>query len=351
MIQFILKRLLNGLSIVLGVICVVFFLFQVLPGDPVEMMMGQRADEVTRKAIVEEYHLDKSKPQQLMYYINDLSPLSFHEATVANQEKYNYISLISFGELSMVLKKPFLGKSYQSNRVVKEIIVEGFKGTFWLAITAMIIACIFGITMGIFSALYHNTWIDRVLVTGSVVGISAPSFVAGTLIAYVFAFLLHDYTGLNLTGYLFEIDPFKGEVLQLKNLILPAITLGIRPLAIITQLTRSTMLDVMQADYIRTARAKGLSENTVVWKHALKNALNPVITAVSGWFASLLAGAFFIEYIFSWKGLGLITINAVFKLDLPVIMGSTLFIACIFVIITVFVDVLYGIVDPRVKLG
>lgn len=351
MISFIIQRLLSGLTVILGVIVVVFFLFQVLPGNPVEMMMGQRTDEATRQAIIEEYHLDKSKPVQLCYYLNDLSPLSFHTKTEKNKTKYEYHPLISTSETVFVFKGSYLGKSYQSNRKVNHILSEGFVGTFWLAITAIIIACAFGITMGVFAALYHNTFIDRLLVTGSVIGISAPSFVAGTLVAYVFAFLLHDVTGLNLTGYLFVVDPFEGETLQLKNLILPAFTLGIRPLAIITQLTRSTMLEVMQSDYIRTARAKGLPETTIVWKHALKNALNPVITAVSGWFASLLAGAFFVEYIFSWNGLGLTTINAVFKLDMPVIMGSTFLIASIFVVITIFVDVLYGIVDPRVKLN
>lgn len=351
MLLFIIKRLLAGLTVIFGVIVIVFLLFQVLPGNPVEMMMGQRTDDATRKAIIEEYHLDESKPVQLCYYINDLLPLSFHEKSPEKEEKYDYKPIISFGETILVIKPPYLGKSYQSNRKVNNILSEGFVGTFWLAITAIIFACIFGIAMGVFAALYHNTAIDRILVTGSVLGISAPSFVAGTLIAYVFAFLLHDYTGLNLTGNLFEIDPFEGERLNLKNLILPAFTLGIRPLAIITQLTRSTMLDVMQSDYIRTARAKGLSEQAIVWKHALKNALNPVITAVSGWFASLLAGAFFVEYIFSWNGLGLTTINAVFKLDMPVIMGSTFLIACVFVVITIFVDILYGIIDPRIKLS
>lgn len=351
MFSFILKRFLSGITVIFGVIVVVFFLFQVLPGNPIEMMMGQRTDDATRQAIIKEYHLDKSKPLQLCYYINDLLPLSFHDNNDANESKYNYSSLISTSSTSFVVKQPYLGKSYQSNRSVNKILIEGFVSTFWLALTAIIIACIIGITMGIFAALYHNTFIDRLLVTGSVLGISAPSFVAGTLIAYIFAFILHDYTGLNLTGNLFEIDPFKGEVLNLKNLILPAITLGIRPLAIITQLTRSTMLEVMQSDYIRTARAKGLKESTVVWKHALKNALNPVITAVSGWFASLLAGAFFVEYIFSWNGLGLTTINAVFKLDLPVIMGATFMIASLFVVITILVDILYGVVDPRVKLS
>ena len=137
---------------------------------------------------------------------------------------------------------------------------------------------------------------------------------------------------------------------MLKNLILPAFTLGLRPLAIIVQLTRSSMLDVLSQDYIRTAKAKGLKYRVIIVKHALKNALNPVITAVSGWLASLMAGAFFIEVIFDWKGLGLVTINAVYNLDFPIVMGVTIFVAFAFIIINIFVDLLYAVVDPRVRI-
>jgi peptide/nickel transport system permease protein len=133
--------------------------------------------------------------------------------------------------------------------------------------------------------------------------------------------------------------------------LLPALTLGIRPLAIITQLTRSAMLDVLNQDYVRTAYAKGLSSRTVIWKHALRNALNPVITAVTGWFAELLAGAFFVEYIFGWKGIGKVTVDALEKLDYPVVMGSVLLSAFIFVLINILADLLYGIVDPRVRVS
>ena len=152
-----------------------------------------------------------------------------------------------------------------------------------------------------------------------------------------------------LYHFLFEIDPFTGKDRQLKNLILPAITLGIRPLAIITQLTRSSMLDVLDQDYIRTAYAKGLSKKAVVFRHALRNALNPVITAITGWFAELLAGAFFVEYIFGWKGIGKITVDALEKLDFPVVMGSVLITAIFFIIVNILADVLYGVVDPRVR--
>jgi peptide/nickel transport system permease protein len=148
------------------------------------------------------------------------------------------------------------------------------------------------------------------------------------------------------------VDEVSGQrQLALKNLILPAITLGIRPLAIITQLTRSAMLDVLDQDYIRTAYAKGLRKGVVIWKHALRNALNPVITAITGWFAELLAGAFFVEYIFGWKGIGKVTVDALEKLDFPVVMGSVLLSAAFFIFINILADLLYGIIDPRVSIN
>jgi len=152
-----------------------------------------------------------------------------------------------------------------------------------------------------------------------------------------------------MTGSLFDTDPFAGRRLQLQNLILPAITLGIRPLAIITQLTRSAMLDILNQDYIRTAYAKGLSPRIVIWKHALRNALNPVITAITGWFAELLAGAFFVEYIFGWKGIGKLTVDALAKLDFPVVMGSVLVTSFFFITINILADWLYRVADPRVS--
>ena len=136
---------------------------------------------------------------------------------------------------------------------------------------------------------------------------------------------------------------------MLSNLVLPAITLGIRPMAIIAQLTRSSMLDVLNQDYIRTAYAKGLSKHAVIWKHALRNALNPVITAITGWFAELLAGAFFVEYIFGWKGIGKVTVDALENLDFPVVMGSVLLSSFLFIVINIFADLTYGIVDPRIR--
>ncbi|MEO8116357.1 MAG: ABC transporter permease, partial [Bacteroidota bacterium] len=149
----------------------------------------------------------------------------------------------------------------------------------------------------------------------------------------------------------YDYSPFTGKHLQLQNLILPAITLGIRPLAIIAQLTRSSMLDVLNQNYIRTAYAKGLSKKRVIWKHALRNALNPVMTAITGWFAELLAGAFFVEYIFGWNGIGKVTVDALEKLDFPVVMGSVLITATFFVLVNMLADILYGVLNPRVRMN
>jgi peptide/nickel transport system permease protein len=152
-----------------------------------------------------------------------------------------------------------------------------------------------------------------------------------------------------MTGSLYRIDPFEGRILVLSNLILPAFTLGIRPLSVIVQLTRSSMLDVLSQDYIRTAKAKGLSSTITVIRHALRNALNPVLTAVSGWFGSLLAGAVFIEYIFGWKGIGKVTVDSLERYDFPVVMGAVLVVSVVFVIINIVVDILYGMLDPRIR--
>lgn len=325
-------------------------IFQVMPGDPVAMMMGQRSDIASKEAIEREYGLDQPLPIQFIHYLNDLSPISFHEDSKNNTEKYTYSRLIPLGSSVLVAKKPYLRRSFQDNRLVTEVIGQGLGRTCWLAFAAMFFATFIGIIMGIFAALNQNTWIDYALVTGSVFGISIPSFVTGVLIAFLFAVHWHEWTGLNLYGYIYQVDPFTGGYYEWKNLILPALTLGIRPLAIITQLTRSSMLDVMKQDYIRTARAKGLSWFNVVFKHALRNALNPVVTAVSGWLASLMAGAFFVEVIFGWGGLGSVTVGAVFTLNFPLVMGATIFVAVLFIIVNILVDVLYAVLDPRIRL-
>lgn len=337
--------------VLLGVVSVVFFLFHALPGDPVAMMAGQRTDVATRQAIEKELGLDQPLPVQFLLYLQDLAPLSVHEAGAEAQLKYDYVPLFKLGpDKVFVLKPPYLRRSFQTNKKVGEILADNMESTFWLAFAAMVFATIFGITFGVLASLKQHSFWDHFFVVGSVLGISVPSFVSAIIIAMVFGYYLSDYTGLNLTGQLWVNHPIYGRSLHLENLVLPAFTLGLRPMSIITQLTRSSMLEVLSQDYIRTARAKGLQYYQVIVKHALKNALNPVVTAVSGWLATLMAGAFFVEFIFDWKGIGFITLKAVQSLDFPVVMGATLFIALIFVVVNIMVDVVYAILDPRVEL-
>jgi ABC-type dipeptide/oligopeptide/nickel transport system permease component len=347
MLRFISRKLLYGLLVLLGVVVLVFFLFQGF-GDPTRLVIGQTGDSATIQNIRKELALDQPKWRQFVLYLNDVSPISFYsQKDIASR---GIQGIFIGGENKLVIKFPYLRRSYQSKKEVSDILWEALPGTLILAITAMLIATILGILLGVLAAVKQNTWMDTTAIFSSVFGISAPSFFMGIILAFVFGFVLSDYTGFHMTGSLYEYDPFKGKQLQLQNLILPAITLGIRPLAIITQLTRSAMLDVLSMDYIRTAYAKGLSKRVVIFKHALRNALNPVITAITGWFAELLAGAFFVEYIFGWKGIGKVTVDALEKLDFPVVMGSVLLTATFFVLINLLADILYGIIDPRVRI-
>ncbi len=349
MLRLLARRLRYSLLVLVGVVTVVFFLFNVLPGDPARLTMGQRSDKSTIENARKEMNLDKPLLTRYFLFINDLSPIGFHERDSAAKAKYGYVSLIPVGDKTAALKLPYMGRSYYTKRDVSDVLGEALPGTIILALSAMAIATFFGILLGILAALKKDTWMDTSAIAASVAGISMPSFFAGLVIAYIFGYLLHSVTGLNMTGSLWEYDPFTGRHLAIRNLILPAVALGIRPLAIITQLTRSSVLDVLSQDYIRTAYAKGLSTRKVVFRHALPNALNPVVTAISGWLAELLAGSFFVEYIFGYKGVGKITVDALDKFDFPLVMGSVLLTAFIFIIVNLVTDMLYGFLDPRVK--
>ncbi len=349
---FIVRRLVSGFLVIAGIVLVVFFLFMVLPGDPARLTLGQRSDISTLQAVNKEFGLDKPKGIQLLEYLNDLSPLSYNELSHENQAKYHYVALVKMnGAMGLVLKWPYLRTSYQTRQKVSDILIEALPNTAVLAFAAFMIATVFGILIGLLAAIYRGSVFENIIMVIANIGISIPSFFAAIIIAWIFGFVLSKYTGLSMTGSLYDVDPFGGKYLKLQNLILPAIALGVRPLAIIAQLTRSSMLDVLNNDYMRTAKAKGLGKAAIVIRHGLRNALNPVLTAVSGWLASLMAGAFFIEYIFGWRGLGKITVDALLTSDLPVVMGSVLFIGLIFVLVNIFVDVLYGVLDPRVRVN
>lgn len=358
MVNFFAKRIIYGLLVLAGVILIVFFLFYLLPVNSARLTLGQRADIASVEAIEKELHLNQPWYVRLVLYVNDVLPISIHNAAnensliYLNDNKYDYEKLLAIGgNLVVVAKVPYLGRSYQTRRPVTEILAEKIPPTAILALTSIIFASIIGILLGVVAAIKHNTAWDNLAVVSSVIGISWPSYFSAIVLALVFGFLLHDITGLNHAGALFDLNDYGEEIIVWKNLILPAIALGIRPVSIITQLTRSSMLDVLSQDYIRTARAKGLSRKMVLFKHSLRNALNPVITSVSGWFASLLAGSFFVEIIFDFKGLGYETIKALQNFDFPVAMGSVLFIAAVFVVVNLFVDLLYGWLDPRISIN
>ncbi len=328
-----------------------------LPGDPAQMMLGQNEDSEQLALVKQKYGFDKPISTQYLYYINDLSPISFHskqtkDYTFLRDGKYASTTLFSIGNTITVLKFPYLRESFtKQGKKVSEVLEETLPNTFVLAVTAIIIAIILGISLGIISALFKDKWLDKTIQIFSTFGMSIPSFFSAILFAWFFGYILHKYTHLEMTGSLYELDDF-GESMHIKwkNLILPAIVLGIRPLAVVIQLMRNSLLEVFNQDYIRTARAKGLSEFQIIKKHALKNAMNPVVTAISGWFASMLAGAVFVEYIFGWNGLGKEIVNALNTLDLPVIMGSVLIIASLFTVINILVDLIYVWLDPKVKL-
>ncbi|WP_233898284.1 ABC transporter permease [Tenacibaculum piscium] len=358
MFQYIIHKIFYGFLTLFGVVTVIFFLFNVLPGDPARMMLDQREDTKQLENIRKKYGFDKPISTQYLYYLNDVSPLSFHsdfsgDYTFLSEEKYSFQKIIQINGTNIVLKYPYLRQSFQKNgKNVSEVIAETLPNTAVLAIFSIAIALFLGIILGILSALYKDTFFDKIIAIISTLGMSIPSFFSAILVAWFFGFVLHKFTGLEMTGSLYEVDDFgEGIRIEWKNLVLPAIVLGIRPLAVVIQLMRNSLLETLQQDYIRTARAKGLTEYQVLKKHALKNSLNPVVTAISGWFASMLAGAVFVEYIFNWNGLGKEIVNSLNTLDLPVIMGSVLVIATLFILINILVDVIYSWLDPRIKLS
>lgn len=355
MFSYVVRKVLYGVAVLLGVATLVFFLFNVLPGDPVRMMLGQRADEKDVQVIREELGLNKSIGYQYCSYLNDLSPVSFYKIKENQKEQFekykSYLIVAEISDVAVLLKSPYLRYSYQSKRPVGEILSEAFPNTLILAVVAISIALILGVTLGILTAVANNSVLNRITLFITTIGMSLPSFFAAILMAWIFGFVLESVTGLSMTGSLYSVDDYgSGAYLDLKNLILPAVTLGLRPLAVVVELTRTTLSDVMSMDYIRTAKAKGLRKWRVITKHALRNAMTPVITAVSGWFASMLAGAVFVEYVFDWKGIGVVIVDALDKFDFPVVMGAVLLIGVMLIIINIIVDIIYATLDPRVRL-
>lgn len=306
MITYIIRKIIYTLLVLAGVVVVTFFIRP--PGDPARVLLGQRADSASVSALREQLGLDKPLPYQISAYVSNLS-------------------------------RGDMGRSIATNRPVTETISERFPATALLALTSIAIATILGIVLGVIAAWRPNSWVDTLTMSTSLLGISLPAFVVGLLLVLIFGVALEWFP---ISGY---ID--RGP----EHLVLPMITLAIRPLSVIARVTRSSMLDVLGQDYVRTARAKGLSDMSVFMKHALRNALNPVVTTVSAWFAGLLAGTYFVEFIFNWPGIGLAAFNAIEKLDYPMIQGTVLFTAIIFVTVNTLADILYGFIDPKVRIS
>jgi peptide/nickel transport system permease protein len=336
-----------------AVITLLFFLFALAGDDPAQLLAGQRSDLQTVTAIRQELGLDLPVYQQYFLYMNDLSPISILTKSQQQSGNYSFFPLMSLSSESiLVLKYPYLRRSFQNNRPVAEQYFEKLQGTVILTVSALLIAGILGITMGVFGAIYRNTWADRLMEAFAVIGISVPSYVGAILSAWLFGLVWHEWTGLNVSGYMVRQDVWTGATYyDFSYLILPALTLGLRPLAILYQLTRQSMTEVIGADFIRTAKAKGLSPVMVYVRHALRNALNPVITSLSVWLGTLLTGAFFIEYIFNWEGIGKLTIEALLSRDYPMLLGSTIWTAMIFVLTSLLADLVNAYLDPRLRKG
>lgn len=308
MIKYIFKNIINSFLIILGVLSVSFILTFMLPGDPAKMILGQRADEESVKSVRAELGLDRP------FYAQYL----------------NFISRVLKGDL---------GKSYLTNRDVSETILEKIPATALLSFTAILLSSFTGIAIGVISSVKPYSLRDYTFIIISLLGISIPQFVLALLLIYIFGAELKMFP---IAGYINH-----GWI----YLVLPAVALALRPLAITARITRTSMLDELNKDYVRTARAKGLSESKVIIKHALRNALNPVVTTLSSSLAATLGGVFFIEYIFNWPGIGSLAMDSILKLDFPMIQGTILFSAVVFVIINLLVDILYAFLDPKVKLG
>jgi peptide/nickel transport system permease protein len=312
MLTFIIRQFFYSLLIILGVMTVTFVVVRILPGDPARLMAGQRADLQSIESLRRQWKLDQPLPVQ---YID-------------------FLGRAVTGDL---------GRSFAFNRPVVETIIDKVPATAILAVSALTLSSVLGIAIGVISAWKPNRWFDDVAMVTALLGISVPSFVLAILLALVSAYWLGILPGV---GYI-----VRGSRIDLTYLILPMIALAARPLSIIARITRSSMLDVLSQDYVRTARAKGLPVSKTILKHALRNALNPVITTISAWLAATLAGTLFIEYVFTWPGLGSLALGAVQQLDYPIIQGVVLFTAIIFVIINFIVDVLYSVLDPKVRLS
>jgi ABC-type dipeptide/oligopeptide/nickel transport system permease component len=303
MLALLARRLLLSIPTLAGVLVVVFLLLYVAPGDPVQAMVGERADAATIARLRAELRLDE--------------PL-----------------LVQFTHYAGGILKGDLGRSYITNRPIVDDIAERFPRTLLLAGAAMLLATISGITIGVLAAIRPNGWFDRIALATTYLGISFPVYWIGLLLILLFAVTLR---WLPASGY--------GRI---EFLVLPALALGSRSIAYLARVTRSAMLEVLGADFVRTARAKGLSEPSVIVRHALRTALIPVVTVIGLDFGAYLTGSILTETIFSWPGIGRYVVMAISRRDLPAVQGAVLFLSLVFVLVNLATDVAYRRVDPRI---
>jgi peptide/nickel transport system permease protein len=301
--------------VLFGVTLIVFALLYVTPSDPAQMMLGPNASPAAYTQMKADMGLDKP------FFVQYVRFLFGYKHAI-----FGYKGLL-FGDL---------GRSYISNRNVFELILSSFPNTLILSAGALFLALFIGVPIGILSATKHYSAIDMIFTVFALLGASMPVFWAAMVLIYTFANNLRIFPAMSNPG-------------DLVSLVLPIVTLSMYSMAIIMRMTRSSMLDVMEQDYIRTARVKGMDEKIVIFKHALRNALIPVITVAGLQFGQLLGGAVLTEKIFSYPGLGSIMVDAIYQKDTPQILGSVCFIALTFTIINLLVDILYGFIDPRIK--
>lgn len=304
MSRYLLKRILLSIPVLLGVSIVVFTMIRLIPGDPAQLMAGQAATAEVVRQIRESLGLDRSLPIQYAIFIGNLL-------------------------------KGDLGRSLFNSAPVVEELAQRFPRTVRLALASMFVASLIGIPAGILSATRHLSWLDSLVMIIALAGVSMPVFWLGLNLILIFAVRLHWLPAIGHETWL--------------HLILPSVTLGAASAAVIARMTRSSMLEVLRQDYVRTARAKGLAEPSVVRRHALRNALIPVVTVVGLQLGTLLSGAVLTESVFAWPGVGRLLVDAVLARDYPVIQGAVLLIATTFVALNVVVDMVYAVLDPRIR--
>lgn len=332
MLRYIAKRLLDLLPVILGITLLVFLFLKLIPGNPAVVLLGPRATPTEIEALQQQLGLNEPLPLQYFVFLGKL--LHFD-----------------------------LGKSIISGIPITREIATRWPATFELSVAAMIVAIVLGVPAGILAAVRKNGWLDNIAMSTSLLGVSMPVYWLGLLLIYLFAVHLRWLPPSGRIGISVDFQPITGFYLLdtllrfnfkaftdvLFHLILPAITVGTIPLAIIARITRSAMLEVLSQDYIRTARAKGLQERWVISKHALKNALLPVVTIIGLQFGTLLSGAILTETIFSWPGIGSWIYEGILARDYPVVQGGVVFVAIVFVLINLLVDISYAFLDPRIQ--